>query len=311
MRATPGAGQGHWRDIAGDSTVEAVIGGSMPTSPKAPGMSPMATEISMGSPLPAFEPPERTPAPPSSRSEGSFAGPDAPIRVEVEMPRDLYDRLTSHDDAPRCRYDMATGRAEFVAEPGVGHERRAAAISGLFSRIEFLLEDADGHPGLLIAAATRLLSDDGAFEPDASLFLDPSRVRGVVALEDYLDTRKGHPVPDLVAEIDRSVSSSHKLGPYFRMGVREAWTWSRGDGVRIWAPDPDSERGFRSSDRSRVLPGLERDGLDGLLAARLPEEASRRSRALAREVVPRHARGRRSRLNPRRRGLDFQRSQGR
>ena len=201
------------------------------------------------------------------------------------MPRELYDRLTSHDDAPRCRYDMATGRAEFVAEPGVGHERRAAAVSGLFSRIEFLLEDAGGHPGLLITAATRLLSDDGAFEPDASLFLDPSRVRGVVALEDYLDTRKGHPVPDLVAEIDRSVGSSHKLGPYFRMGVREAWTWSRRDGVRIWVPDPDSERGFRSSDRSRVLPGLERDGLDGLLAARLPEQASRRSRVLAREVV--------------------------
>ena len=104
-------------------------------------------------------------------------------------------------------------------------------------------------------------------------------------LEDYLDTRKGHPVPDLVAEIDRSVGSSHKLAPYFRMGVREAWTWSRRNGVRIWVPDPDSERGFRSSERSRVLPGLERDGLDGLLAARLPEEASRLSRTLARTVV--------------------------
>ena len=201
------------------------------------------------------------------------------------MPRDLYDRLTSHDHAPRCRYDMATGRAEFVAEPGVGHERRAAAISGLFSRIEFLLEDAGRPSGLLITAATRLLSDDGAFEPDASLFLDPSRVRRVLDLEDYLDTRKGHPAPDLVAEIDRSVSSSHKLAPYFRMGVREAWTWSRRDGVRIWAPDPASGQGFRSADRSRVLPGLERDALDGFLAARVPEEASRLSRTLAREVV--------------------------
>ena len=71
------------------------------------------------------------------------------------MPRDLYDRLTSHDDAPRCRYDMSTGRAEFVAEPGVGHERRAAAISGLFSRIEDVLDDA-GHPsGLLITPRRR------------------------------------------------------------------------------------------------------------------------------------------------------------
>ena len=201
------------------------------------------------------------------------------------MPRELYDRLTSHDDAPRCRYDMATGRAEFVAEPGVGHERRAAAVSGLFSRIEFLLEDAGRPSGLLIAAATRLLSDDGAFEPDASLFLDPSRVRRVLYLEDYLDTRKGHPAPDLVAEIDRSTRSSYKLAPYFRMGVREAWTWSRRDGVHIWAADPDSERGFGSADRSRVLPGLQREGLDGLLAARSPEDASERSRRLARDVV--------------------------
>ena len=201
------------------------------------------------------------------------------------MPRDLYDRLTSHDDAPRCRYDMSTGRAEFVAEPGVGHERRAAAISGLFSRIEHLLEDA-GHPsGLLITAATRLLSDDGAFEPDASLFLDPGNALRVSDLEDYLDTRKGHPVPDLVAEIDRSVNSSHKLAPYFRMGVREAWTWSRRDGVHIWVADATSARQFREASRSRVLPGLRRDDLDALLAAGPPSEASRLARRLARVVA--------------------------
>jgi hypothetical protein len=86
------------------------------------------------------------------------------VRVEVEMPRDLYDRLTSCDDAPRCRYDMATGRAEFVAEP-------------------------------------------------------------------------------------------------------------------------ESARQFRESNRSRVLPGLDRDELDRLLAARTPSEASQRSRRLARQVA--------------------------
>ena len=201
------------------------------------------------------------------------------------MPRGLYDRLTSYDDAPRCRYDMATGRAEFVAEPGVGHERRAAAISSLFSRIDDALEDA-GHPsGLLVTAATRLLSDDGAFEPDASLFLDPLNARRVSRLEGWLDIRKGHPVPDLVAEIDRSVNSSHKLAPYFRMGVREAWTWSRRDGVHVWVPDAASERQCRESSRSRVLPGLRRDDLDGLLAAFPPSEASRRARRLARTVA--------------------------
>ena len=201
------------------------------------------------------------------------------------MPRGLYDRLTGYDDAPRCRYDMAAGRAEFVAEPGVDHERRAAAISSLFSRIDDALEDA-GHPsGLLVTAATRLLSDDGAFEPDASLFLDPVNARRVSDLEGYLDIRKGHPVPDLVAEIDRSASSSHKLAPYFRMGVREAWTWSRRDGAHLWVPDAASARQLRESPRSRVLPGLHRDDLDGLLDARSPSEASRRARRLARVVA--------------------------
>ena len=186
----------------------------------------MASDVHVDSPCSASASPDRVPiprlarapVPPLDRAADPCPGPDAPVRVEVEMPRDLYDRLTSCDDAPRCRYDMATGRAEFVAEPGVGHERRAAAISSLFSRIEDALEDA-GHPlDLLIAAATRLLSDDGAFEPDASLFLDPMNTRSAVDLEDYLDMRKGHPMPDLVAEIDRSVNSSHKLMPYFRMG---------------------------------------------------------------------------------------------
>ena len=201
------------------------------------------------------------------------------------MPRGLYDRLTSYDDAPRCRYDMATGRAEFVAEPGVGHERRAAAISSLFSRIDDALEDV-GHPsGLLVTAATRLLSDDGAFEPDASLFLDPVNARRVADLEDYLDAREGDPMPDLVAEIDRSVNSSHKLAPYFRMGVREAWTWSRRDGVHLWVPDAASQRQFRESSRSRVLPGLRRDDLDALLESCPPSEASRRARQLARVVA--------------------------
>ena len=222
---------------------------------------------------------------PTAPATAPSCGPDAPVRVEVEMPRDLYDRLTGYDDAPRCRYDMATGRAEFVAEPGVGHERRAAAISSLFSRIEDALDNA-GHPrDLLIAAATRLLSDDGAFEPDASLFLDPVNARSAVELEDYLDIRKGHPMPDLVAEIDRSASSSHKLTPYFRMGVREAWTWSHRDGVNVWVADPGSVRQFRESNRSRVLPGLHRDDLDGLLAARLPSDVSRRARRLARQIA--------------------------
>ena len=143
-----------------------------------------------------------------------------------------------------------------------------------------------GRPcDLLAAAATRLLSDDGAFEPDASLFLDSVKARTAAELEDCLDVRQGHPMPDLVVEIDRSVHFRHKLVPYFRMGVSEAWTWDRRDGVHLWIPAPCSARHLRESGRSRVLPGLGRDDLDWLLSARTPSETSRHSRRLARQVA--------------------------
>lgn len=212
--------------------------------------------------------------------------PDAPVRIDVAMPRGLYDRLTDHDEAPRSHYDMATGRAEFVAEPGVSHEWRAWKLSVLFGRIEQMLEDAGRPARFLVAGASRLLSEDGAFEPDTSLFLDPARARVAMRRVDgYLDTRRGAPGPDLVVEIDRSVDSSDKLAPYFRMGVREAWTWSRADGVRIWIAPAAEDDAFVQADRSRVLHGVNREDLDRLLASRTPEDASRRARAVARQVA--------------------------
>ena len=213
------------------------------------------------------------------------SNPDAPVRIDVAMPRGLYDRLTDHDEAPRSRYDMATGRAEFVAAPGVSHEWRAWKLSALFTRIEQLLEDADRPSEFLVAGASRLLSDDGAFEPDTCVFFGPAQARAAMRVDGYLDTRKGAPVPDLVVEIDRSVDSSDKLAPYFRMGVCEAWTWSRTDGVHIWAAGTGSDGAFATTDRSRVLSGLDRQALDRLLASRTPRDASRRARAIARQVV--------------------------
>ena len=213
------------------------------------------------------------------------SNPDAPVRIDVAMPRGLYDRLTDHDEAPRSRYDMATGRAEFVAAPGVSHEWRAWKLSALFARIEQMLEAADRPPEFLLAGASRLLSDDGTFEPDTCVFLDPAQARAAMRVDGYLDTRKGAPVPDLVVEIDRSVDSSDKLAPYFRMGAREAWTWSRTDGVRIWAAGNGSDGAYAQTDESRLLPGLDRQALDRLLASRTPRDASRRARDIARQVV--------------------------
>jgi Uma2 family endonuclease len=212
------------------------------------------------------------------------SNPDAPVRIDIAMPRGLYDRLTDHDDAPRSRYDMATGLAEFVAEPGVSHEWRAWKLSVLFGRIEQMTEDAGRPARFLVAGASRLLSDDGAFEPDTCLFLDPVQARAAMRVDGYLDTRRGAPVPDLVVEIDRSVDSSDKLAPYFRMGVREAWTWSRTDGVRIWNATA-AGTAFVQADRSRILVGLDRKALDRLLASRTPEDASRRAGGIARRVA--------------------------
>ncbi len=229
---------------------------------------------------------------PAAQAEAAFqpvsvSSPDGPVRLEIPMPRDLFDRLTDHDEAPRCRYDMATGLAEFVAEPGLSHEWRAARLTALFGRIEDALEDAGQIAAgeLLNAAATRLLSDDGAYEPDASLFLGRAAVEAALQQEGWIDSRAGHPVPALVAEVDRSVKSSGKLAPYFRMGVREAWTWSRRDGARIWVASPESPEGFRAAERSVVLPGLDRDRLDRLLAKDAAATTARLAREIARDVA--------------------------
>ena len=116
------------------------------------------------------------------------------------------------------------------------------------------LVDTGRESGFLSAAATRLLSDDGAFEPDASLFvdLDPAGMEMLMEFDGYLDMRAGYPVPDLVVEISRSVDSNHKLAPYIRMGVREAWTWSRRHGACIWvAEQPGRPHGKNESGHHR------------------------------------------------------------
>ena len=253
----------------------------------------MNPHAEMDSPVPTAESPEAPHAggPPPARSELATENPDAPVRIDVEMPRSLYERLTGHDDAPRCRYDMATGRAEFVAEPRPSHEWRSVEVSTLFGLIRVELVKAGLGSGFLSTAATRLLSDDGAFEPDASLFidLDSKHLEWVMEFDGYLDVRRGHPVPDLVVEVDRSVDSRHKLAPYFRLGVREVWTWSRRHGARIWVadcePDVESGQGLCSVDRSRVLPGLDQGDVDRLLTARSPAEATQHSLRLAERVV--------------------------
>ncbi len=201
------------------------------------------------------------------------------------MPRDLFDRLTDHDDAPRCRYDEHTGLAEFVAEPGFSHEGPASQITQLFALIAYELAQEGREVSWAPAGALRLLSDDGAFEADASFYLDPEAERAVREVEGYLDVRTGLPPPDVVVEIDRSRRSRYKLAPYFRMGVREVWTSDRKDGVTIWTPDAAAAEGFRPAPASAVLPGLTAADLAPLCTRGDPREQARHSRRLARRVA--------------------------
>ena len=69
------------------------------------------------------------------------------------------------------------------------------------------------------------------------------------------------------------------------MGVREAWTWSRRDGARIWVASPESPEGFRVAERSAVLPGLDRERLDRLLAKDAAATTARLAREVARDVA--------------------------
>ena len=217
------------------------------------------------------------------------AGPDAPVRIEVAMPRDLFDRLTDHDDAPRCRYDEHTGLAEFVAEPGVAHEGPAWAIGDLVSCVRYVLAERGRHVGWQATGALRLLSDDGAFEADASFYFDATAARALRdrGIAGYVDVRTGLAPPDLVVEIDRSRRSRHKLAPYFRMGVKEAWTSDRKAGVTIWTPDAGLAEGFRSVSKSVVLPGLTATDLAPLCTSGDPREQARHSQRLARRIAER------------------------
>ena len=231
--------------------------------------------------------------PKTGPAEPEVRGRDFSARVEVPMPRFLFDRLTSHNKAPRCRYETVGGIAEFVAAPALAHDSQSLLITRLFNHIEAALADAGRFPAHHVALSTRLLSPDGAFEPDTSIFVDPVRAiragelgLGAEARDIYLDVEKGHPIPDLVAEVDRSADSSHKLLPYFRMGVREVWTWNSGDGAVIWIAGDGAQREPAHATRSRVFPGLDREGLDRLLAVGLgAEDRFHLSRELAGRVV--------------------------
>ena len=203
------------------------------------------------------------------------------------MPRGLFDRLTGHDDAPRCRYDELTGLAEFVAEPGVAREEPSVAVSQFFGRLEDALAERGRVVSWRFTGALRLLSNDGAFEADASFYLDAAAARAVEQVEGYVDVRAGLPPPTLVVEIDRGRRSRRKLGPYFRMGVEEVWTNHRLDRAIIWRADAGSPAGCGPVAESAVCSGVTRADLDRLFAAGSPPARARFSRALARRVAAR------------------------
>ena len=172
----------------------------------------------------------------------------------------------------------------YVAEPGFAPAGRAFSIARFLILVQTLLEDAGMSPGFFLTGPSRLRGVEDAREPDVCFFINPGRAIQAATVEGDLDARRGDPMPDLVVEIDRPARSTDALAPYFRMGVREAWTWNPDRGARMWVPDTRTGPGVRTTDRSRALPNLRPWDIDDLLAARTPTEISRNARRLARRV---------------------------
>jgi len=192
------------------------------------------TTVAAPGPLVQAAATEAESAAPPAAAGPRVSSPDAPVRVEVPMPRALFDRLTEHDDAPRCRYDERFKMGEFVAEPGISHEGLADESRFLFGRITDALADAGHLVSWRGTGALRLLSDDGPFEPDASFYLDPAAVRDLHPVEEYLDVRPGLPPPHRRGRetsprsacspaSDRRRWSSSAVGRGAWAGVRDSW----------------------------------------------------------------------------------------
>ncbi len=86
---------------------------------------------------------------------------------------------------------------------------------------------------------------------------------------------------------DGAFEADAKLAPYFRMGVKEAWTSDPKAGVTIWTPDAGAAEGFRSVSSSIVLPGLTATDLAPLCTSGDPREQARHSQRLARRIAER------------------------
>ncbi len=171
-----------------------------------------------------------------------------------------------------------------VAEPGFARAGRALSIARFLILVQTVLEDAGMAPGFFLTGPSRLRGVEDARNPDVCFFLNPRHAIHAAVVEGDLDARRGDPMPDLVVEIDRPARTTDALAPYFRMGVREAWTCNQDSGARIWVPDTRAGLGVRSTDRSRALPNLRPWDIDDLLAARTPTEISGNARRLARRV---------------------------
>ena len=171
-----------------------------------------------------------------------------------------------------------------VAEPGFARAGRALSIARFLILVQTVLEDAGMSPGFFLTGPSRLRGVEDARDPDVCFFINRARAIHAATVEEDLDARRGDPMPDLVVEIDRPARTTDALAPYFRMGVREAWTCNQDSGARIWVPDTRAGLGVRSTDRSRALPNLRPWDIDDLLAARTPTEISRNARRLARRV---------------------------
>ena len=201
------------------------------------------------------------------------------------MPVEAYDCLMNHEMLPRgACYNGQRETLEMDPMPnGRYHDPRAAAMHGLFHDLAM----ASTVPAY--ATTTQPVEGRDRRHPDASLTVDPAKIRQVAA-----GTRPA-PVPDVVVEIDYTPLGENRqrerLDAYMRLEVPEVWTWCRTGGADS-APHGRTTfhvrqgSGYIEVPESGVVPDMRPADMDALMHEPNDMQRNRMARELAERLAP-------------------------
>lgn len=180
------------------------------------------------------------------------------------------------DGGPRLTY--ADGDVEFMS-PLSHHERSAKFLAAL---VETIATELDIPCASYRSSTLARRSADRGLEPDECYyFANADRILG----NDRIDL-DAEPPPDLVIEIEITNPLLPKLEVHARLGFPEIWHYD-GATLAVLQLGPDGR--YRTTPRSRALPFLPMDAIEGFLRGAPPagnETAwRRRVQAWARDTL--------------------------